>query len=178
MAFERAVTDSIAGETSAASERPRALASRSALRNDAAMVFLLDSRLAADCIVVGDLALCRVLLMNDARFPWLILVPRRTGAREIIDLLDEDQAQLMREVAVASRALRVLVAPHKLNVAALGNSVAQLHVHVIARTQTDAAWPRPVWGVGEAAPYAAGAAQALAAKIDAVLVSITQTARV
>ncbi|MGY3264663.1 HIT domain-containing protein [Lysobacter sp. HA35] len=113
----------------------------------------LHPQLAADTHRVVSLPLCDVLLMNDARWPWLILVPRIDGARDWIDLDRESQHRLSDEIAAASEALRDLHAPDKLNVAALGNMVPQLHVHVIARFRTDAAWPRPVWGVGDAAPY-------------------------
>ena len=116
--------------------------------------FVLDPTLAADAIAVGELGLCRVLLMNDRRFPWLILVPRRGGKRDLVDLSTGDQARLTADMSRAARALKALFSPHKLNVAALGNVVAQLHVHVIARQTTDAAWPRPVWGVGKTEPYA------------------------
>ncbi len=91
--------------------------------------------------------------MDDARFPWLVLVPRVAGIRELIDLDEGSRARLWGEVALASEALRALCSPHKLNVAALGNVVEQLHVHVIARFRDDAAWPRPVWGAGIAEPY-------------------------
>jgi len=120
--------------------------------------FALDPRLAADTRPVGDLPLSRVLLMDDARFPWLVLVPRRAGLVDLDDLPRDDRITLLDEIDRASRALRALAAPDKLNVAALGNLVAQLHVHVVARFRDDAAWPRPVWGVGERAPYPAGAA--------------------
>ncbi|MGY4516020.1 HIT family protein [Lysobacter sp. HA18] len=113
----------------------------------------LHAQLAADTHPVASLALCDILLMNDARWPWLILVPRIDGARDWIDLDRESQHRLSDEIAGASQTLRDLHAPDKLNVAALGNMVPQLHVHVIARFRTDAAWPRPVWGVGDAAPY-------------------------
>jgi diadenosine tetraphosphate (Ap4A) HIT family hydrolase len=106
----------------------------------------LDARLAADTVPVGDLPLSRLLLSNDANYPWLILVPRRAGAVELIDLAANDRAQLMDEIARVSTALRDLTACHKLNVAAIGNMVAQLHIHVIARFREDAAWPAPVWG--------------------------------
>ena len=115
--------------------------------------FALDTRLVADTHVVGDLELSRVLLMNDARFPWLILVPRRAGMREIIDLHIDEQHILLGEIGRCATALRNLDRPDKLNIAALGNVVAQLHVHVIARTLHDAAWPRPVWGSGHATAY-------------------------
>ena len=115
--------------------------------------FGLDPRLAGDSHAVGDLGLSRVLLMDDARFPWLILVPRRVGMRDLIDLDGGDQKRLLAEIERCARVLRVLETPDKLNIAMLGNVVAQLHVHVIARRANDAAWPRPVWGFGEREPY-------------------------
>ena len=107
--------------------------------------FALDARLARDTVAVGDLALSRVRLNDDANYPWLILVPRRPGLVEIIDLAEPDRTQLISEVARAARLLKELTQCHKLNIAALGNVVAQLHVHVIARRTSDAAWPNPVW---------------------------------
>jgi diadenosine tetraphosphate (Ap4A) HIT family hydrolase len=122
--------------------------------------FELDPRLAADTHVVGDFELSRVLLMDDARFPWLILVPRRPGARELVDLPVDDQHVLLTEIDRCANALRTMDKPDKLNIAALGNVIAQLHVHVIARRMDDAAWPRPVWwGVGARVSYDANAAQ-------------------
>lgn len=121
------------------------------------MTFAIDPRLEADTRLVGELPLSRLLLMDDARWPWLILVPRIAGARELLDLDEADRSMLLGEISLVSRALETLFQPDKLNVAALGNVVAQLHVHVLARYRTDAAWPRPVWGVGEAEPYAADA---------------------
>lgn len=109
--------------------------------------FMLHPQLSADTFALGDWPLCRILRMNDCNFPWLILVPRVANAREIIDLTEQDQHYLMTEIARASVALRTLLKPDKLNVAALGNAVPQLHVHVIARYKTDIAWPRPIWGV-------------------------------
>jgi diadenosine tetraphosphate (Ap4A) HIT family hydrolase len=116
--------------------------------------FVLDPRLAGDTHSVGDLDLSRVLLMDDARFPWLILVPRRWHMRELIDLDVTAQQVLLAEIDRCARVLRTLEKPDKLNIAALGNVVAQLHVHVIARRANDAAWPRPVWGFGERVPHA------------------------
>lgn len=121
--------------------------------------FVLDSRLRADTLPVGDLELCRILLMNDARFPWLILVPRKNGLRDLIDLNDVDQAKLLAETNTCAHALRTLIKPAKLNIATLGNVVEQLHVHVIARFADDAAWPRPVWGIGTPEVYAAHVAE-------------------
>lgn len=115
--------------------------------------FELHPQLAADGLFLADWPLCRVLRMNDRTYPWLILVPRRANIREIIDLVDEDQQILMQEIARASAALKTLRRPRKINVAALGNMVPQLHVHVIGRDENDAAWPKPVWGVIPASPF-------------------------
>lgn len=115
--------------------------------------FVLDARLEGDTTPVIDLALSRVLLMKDARFPWLILVPRRANLAELIDLPPGDRARLAGEIDAASRALKDETGCDKLNIAALGNIVRQLHVHVVARFRNDAAWPGPVWGAGAAAPY-------------------------
>ena len=107
----------------------------------------LHPQLLKDTLEIGDLLLSRVLIIKDAHYPWLLLVPRRAGAVEIIDLGEVEQAQLMTEITRVSRALKDVTQCDKLNVAALGNAVPQLHVHLIARRTTDAAWPRPVWGV-------------------------------
>jgi diadenosine tetraphosphate (Ap4A) HIT family hydrolase len=115
--------------------------------------FVLDPQLDNDTHEVGRLGLCRVLLMNDARFPWIILVPERPGMAELIDLVPADRTQLWAEIAQTSVALKAIYGPDKLNVAALGNMVRQLHVHVIARFTSDAAWPKPVWGSGAPLPY-------------------------
>ena len=106
----------------------------------------LHPQLAADTHLVGDLPLSRLLIIKDANYPWLILVPRRPGVNEILDLGAPEQAQLMDEIARTGAALKEITACHKLNVAALGNVVPQLHVHVIARSRSDPAWPHPVWG--------------------------------
>lgn len=121
--------------------------------------FDLDPRLAGDTLVVGDLPLSRVLLMRDARYAWLVLVPRKAGLVEISDLPDEERALLWQEAGLAGSALRGVAPCDKLNIGALGNIVRQLHVHVVARTEGDAAWPGPVWGFGKAEPYAAGVAE-------------------
>lgn len=115
--------------------------------------FTLHPRLAADTHPMADLALCRVLLMNDRRFPWLILVPRRANLRELTDLTPEDRPLLFTEIATASAALRKVCAPDRINVAAIGNMVDQLHIHVVARTMSDSAWPGTVWGHSGAKPY-------------------------
>jgi diadenosine tetraphosphate (Ap4A) HIT family hydrolase len=117
-------------------------------------MFVLHPRLLADTAPLTDWPLCRVLLMNDSAYPWLILVPRRADIAEIPDLDPAERIALMEEIGRASDRLRALVAPDRINVAALGNVVAQLHVHVIARFATDSAWPRPVWGANPPVPYA------------------------
>lgn len=117
------------------------------------MTFRLNARLATDCIEVRDLAVCKVLMMNDARYPWLILVPQRHGLTDLHQIHRDEQAIVFNEITLASNALEQLFSPHKLNVAALGNQVPQLHIHVIARKTDDAAWPGPVWGVGEPVSY-------------------------
>ena len=115
--------------------------------------FTLHERLAADTWTIKDLAVCRVLLMNDKRYPWLVLVPRRAGLKDFHDVAEADKATFLAEVDHASIVLKELTGAHKINVAAIGNMVPQLHVHVIARFETDAVWPKPVWGLGEAEPY-------------------------
>lgn len=111
-------------------------------------LFTLDPRLDADSTPLVDLSLCALRLMGDARYPWLLLVPRKADLTEIIDLDEADRGQLMDEIALVSRALKAVTGCDKLNVGALGNMVPQLHVHVIARFKNDAAWPGPVWGIG------------------------------
>lgn len=140
------------------------------------MSFALDRRLAADTLPIGDLALSRALLMNDARYPWLILVPRRVGLSEIVDLTAHDRAVLIEEVAAASAFLRALPRVDKLNVGALGNVVRQLHVHVVGRAIGDPAWPGPVWGAGEARPYESGAAEALIVRARDALIGTAKPA--
>ena len=120
----------------------------------AATRFALHPQLADDTAPVIELPLCEVRLMDDANHPWLVLVPRVADAVELIDLDATQRAQLSTEIDAAARALKALFKPHKLNIAALGNLVPQLHVHVIARYTDDIAWPRPVWGAANARPYA------------------------
>jgi diadenosine tetraphosphate (Ap4A) HIT family hydrolase len=131
--------------------------------------FVLDPKLAADSLPVAELPLSAVRLMRDANYPWLLLVPRQAGLTEIVDLHAEARAQLMAEVVLASEALRSVVSCDKLNVAALGNVVRQLHVHVIARRVGDAAWPKPVWGAVPALGYGAGDAEVLVGRLAARL---------
>ncbi|RUL78288.1 HIT family protein [Dyella choica] len=115
--------------------------------------FLLDPRLQADTQHVVSLPLCEVLLMKDARFAWLILVPRQAGCAEILDLPESARDLLWQEINQVAAVLREVVPCDKLNLGALGNIVRQLHVHVVARREGDAAWPGPVWGSGTATPY-------------------------
>lgn len=110
------------------------------------MTWTLHPQLAADTLVVGDFPLSRLLLMNESRYPWCILVPRVRGAKELHRLDDGDQLQLLRESTALARAMEAAFSPHKMNLAALGNLVPQLHVHHIARYRGDPAWPAPVWG--------------------------------
>jgi len=123
----------------------------------------LHPQLAKDTVPLGDLALTRVLLANDANYPWLILVPRLPALVELIDLEQSEQVQLLAEIDAAARALKGAIQCDKLNIAALGNQVAQLHVHVIARRKSDAAWPKPVWGTAPPTPYAPAARESLIA---------------
>jgi diadenosine tetraphosphate (Ap4A) HIT family hydrolase len=126
----------------------------------------LDPTLARDTVMVHDLALTRVLLNDDANYPWLILVPRLPGKVELIDLDDADRARLMGEISLVSRALKGVTKCHKLNVAQLGNQVAQLHLHIIARETSDAAWPDPVWGKAPRKAYEAASRDKLIAQLQ------------
>jgi len=116
----------------------------------------LHPQLARDTINIGDLPLCRALIINDANYPWLLLVPRRKGMVELIDLGEVERAQLMTEIARVAGALKDVTECDKLNIAALGNVVSQLHVHVIARREGDAGWPRPIWGAAPAIAHDRG----------------------
>ncbi len=116
--------------------------------------FALDARLEADSEPLMWLGLCELRVMNDRRFPWLILVPQRPGAEEIHDITPLDQAMLTFETNMVAQALKRVTGCTKINTGALGNIVRQLHVHVVARNENDAAWPGPVWGHGVREPYA------------------------
>ena len=124
-----------------------------------------DPRLAGDTVLVAEGPLSQLRLMDDARFPWLVLVPRVPGAEEWIDLSGDQQRLLLAEVNLAGRLLRGLLPVHKLNIGALGNIVRQLHVHVVARREGDAAWPGPVWGAGQRQPYVASVREALVSSL-------------
>ena len=131
--------------------------------------FELDPRLAADTFLVGETPLNQVLLMNDARYPWLILVPQRSDITEPFELSEADQAKLWQESMRLGQAMQAHFAADKINIAALGNQVAQLHVHHIARFHADDAWPGPVWGVGSAVPYSDAALDVLIGELRRVL---------
>lgn len=115
--------------------------------------FVLDERLARDSGLVVHLGLCELRMMNDSRWPWLVLVPKRPDISEVFDLTPLDQAVLTFEQNTVASALKTVTGATKINIAAIGNIVRQLHVHVIARTEGDANWPGPVWGHGTAVPY-------------------------
>jgi len=125
------------------------------------MQLILHPRLAQDCFVVGRFDLSVLLLMNDARYPWFILVPQRENISEIHHLSGALQQQLMSESAALSRAMETAFSADKINIAALGNVVPQLHIHHIARYKTDAAWPAPVWGKLPSIAYVDGEQQAV-----------------
>lgn len=129
----------------------------------------LHPQLQADCRVIGRFPLCRVLLMEDATYPWFILVPDRPNISEIYHLSGEDQLQLMRESSILAKKLMTLFKGEKLNIAALGNVVPQLHIHHVVRFKDDAAWPAPVWGKAPAKPYSE---EALKATIDRVTAAL------
>lgn len=127
--------------------------------------FELNERLRADSALIGNLGLCQLRLMEDSRWPWLILVPQRPDVEEVFDLTPLDQAMLTFETNLVGQALKKSTNATKVNVGALGNIVRQLHVHVIARFENDPNWPGPVWGFGAREPYGADAKKALIKKI-------------
>jgi diadenosine tetraphosphate (Ap4A) HIT family hydrolase len=127
--------------------------------------FELHPRLAADTVFVEDWPLSRVLLLNDARYVWLALVPRRMGLSELHDVVAADRGALTDEVMKASAGLKRLTGAAKINVGALGNIVPQLHIHIVARAPGDPAWPGPVWGHSRAEPYAAPALEQQLARL-------------
>lgn len=133
----------------------------------------LHPQLADDTAPVIELPLCEVRLMDDANHPWLVLVPRVADMVELIDLAPAQRTRLTDEIDTACRALKTLFTPDKLNVAALGNLVPQLHVHVIARFRDDIAWPRPVWGNATARPYSP---EELIERVSALRAALTSAA--
>ncbi len=136
-------------------------------------MFDLDPRLRSDTLRLGAFPLSLLLLMNDRTYPWLILVPQRPAIREIYQLSTADQQQLLRESSHLAAALADLFHPDKLNIAALGNVVPQLHLHHIVRYQGDPAWPAPVWGKTPAVPYEPGQAAALRDRLSPRLAQFT-----
>jgi diadenosine tetraphosphate (Ap4A) HIT family hydrolase len=131
--------------------------------------FILHSKLAADTFEVLSLEVSQLLLMNDARYPWLILVPQVSGMRDLHNLPTKQYQAVTQEIVQVSEVVESLAQAHKMNVGALGNMVPQLHIHIIARQTNDAAWPAPVWGVGEAQPYSQDAAKTLIQQIASKL---------
>ncbi len=127
--------------------------------------FALDDRLARDSRSLIRIGLCELRLQNDRRWPWLVLVPQRPDVAEVFELTPLDQAMLTFEMNTVAVALKAATGADKINVAALGNIVRQLHVHIIARNEGDAAWPGPVWGYGRAEPYADEEMEALVNRI-------------
>ncbi|WPC03919.1 HIT domain-containing protein [Pseudomonas benzenivorans] len=132
-------------------------------------MFVLDPRLQQDALPLGDFPLCRLLLMNDAHYPWFILVPRREEVSELFQLDVEDQRMLWHETTLLAETLKDTFAADKMNVATLGNLVSQLHMHVIVRRRSDAAWPAPVWGRHPALPYGGDQVALIKAKLRLVL---------
>lgn len=132
-------------------------------------MFVLDPRLAQDTVPIGDFPLCRLLLSNDSNYPWFILVPRRADISELFQLDPVDQLQLWQEATALSQILNDSFNADKLNVAALGNIVSQLHMHVIVRRRDDAAWPAPVWGKHPAQPYTAEQLLVIRTRLQQVL---------
>ncbi|GAC1030577.1 hypothetical protein thsps21_14040 [Pseudomonas sp. No.21] len=132
-------------------------------------MFALDQRLQQDCLPVGDFPLCRLLLMNDAHYPWFILVPRREEVSELFQLDADDQLRLWNETTRLAEVLKDSFGADKMNVATLGNVVSQLHMHVIVRRREDAAWPAPVWGRHPAQPYSPEQVAEVMARLRLVL---------
>lgn len=132
-------------------------------------MFALDPRLQQDALPIGDFPLCRLLLSNDANYPWFILVPRRENISELFQLDDRDQQQLWKETTALAETLKDSFDADKMNVATLGNVVSQLHMHVIVRKRDDAAWPAPVWGKHPARPYTEGQVTAIRERLRMAL---------
>jgi len=131
--------------------------------------FQLDPQIEADTFAVTELSVCTVRLMNDSRWPWLILVPKKAGIEELHELSPSLQEEAMREAATAGEKLKAMTSCTKINTAMIGNMVRQLHIHVIARVDGDTNWPGPVWGFGEKEPYAKAHGEALAAHLRELL---------
>lgn len=130
---------------------------------------VLHSQLKRDCFIVGRFPLSLLLLMNDSSYPWFILVPQRQGITEVHQLSELDQQQLMRESSILSACIEREFHADKINIAALGNMVPQLHIHHIVRYVSDPVWPAPIWGEKPAAPYADEKSRAICEKMKALL---------
>ena len=128
--------------------------------------FKLHPQLKKDCVIIGDFDLNLVLLMNDKQYPWFILLPKRTAMKEIHELTGTDQQQFIKESSIFSKAIHEIFAADKINVAALGNMVPQLHIHHIVRYETDSAWPAPIWGVKPSLAYQVGEVKAIITKLQ------------
>ncbi|NQZ54408.1 MAG: HIT domain-containing protein [Piscirickettsiaceae bacterium] len=137
-------------------------------------MYQLHPRLEQDTIRLGQFDLCDVLLMNDARYPWVILVPKRADITEVFQLSNDEQQQLMAESTFVARQLAEMVSADKMNIAMLGNVVSQLHIHHVARFTTDAVWPDPIWGKGQAVPYNEEESEAICQQLKAVLAHFLQ----
>ncbi len=136
------------------------------------MIFEIHHQLGNDCFDLGELELCRLLLMNDSRYPWFILVPQRPDISEIYQLSEPDQIQLSKESIYLSKKLAEEFSADKMNIAALGNVVPQLHVHHVVRYKNDHAWPAPIWGVGDAVKYESTDLDQLKTKVEKILASL------
>lgn len=132
-------------------------------------MFSLDARLQADTLFIGNLSFCRVLLMNDTRYPWCILVPQRNDIGEVFELTQQEQQQMWSESTLVAGVMQRLFDADKMNIATLGNVVRQLHVHVIVRKTDDDAWPAPVWGRHPALPYVPEQARAVTGQLAKAL---------
>jgi diadenosine tetraphosphate (Ap4A) HIT family hydrolase len=137
-------------------------------------LFTLDPRLQQDTLYIAEFSLCKVLLMNDARYPWVILVPKITGLTEIFQLDAAGQQQLMVESNFVAQKLKQVIQADKMNVAALGNVVSQLHIHHVARFIQDDTWPAPVWGKGETIAYTQAESDAVIALLKSEFSSLMQ----
>ncbi len=133
-------------------------------------MFKMEQQLLKDTIEIGDFTLCRVLLMNDSRYPWLILVPRCEDVSEMFELTPAQQQQLWQETSHAGRVLKNIFQADKINIATLGNVVKQLHMHVVVRMQGDDAWPAPVWGKGSALAYTEEAIKDIRQRLEVGLI--------
>lgn len=138
------------------------------MTGDVDEVFTLAQPLVDDTVFMGNFSLCRLLLMNDNHYPWFILVPRIAGVEEIYQLTEDDQRQLMKEISCVTESLKESFSADKMNVAALGNQVRQLHVHVVVRYRGDAAWPAPVWGHVPTRAYTAAAVEEVRTRLTMV----------